>query len=415
MNDLISTLISCKKSSHSLRISSLTSRQNILRTMTTLLDQKRAQLLLENAKDISAATDITPALKDRLLLDDTRIDGIIEGLNSLLALPDTLGTRRPFAEPASGIQVYKQRIPLGVILMIYEARPNVAVDAAALALLTGNAILLRGGKEATYSNRFIGQLWHAALQKNNVNESSVCILTDTGREAMQALLQRDDLIDLVIPRGGEGLIRFVAEHSRIPVIRHYKGVCHLYIDKDADLDMATQLLIDGKCSRPGVCNALETLILHRDIVTSFKVKLEAIANEHEVQLYADENGSRFLANAIVIDEEGYNTEHLSKKLSVKIVDDLASAIAHIANHGSQHTEVICTQNSDTAERFLNAVDASAVMVNASSRFNDGGQLGLGAEIGIATTKLHAYGPMGLESLTAEKYVVLGQGQVRHRR
>lgn len=414
MNEFTHSLQACKASAELLRTTPAAKRDQALQAMATILDQQRVKLLAANAEDMRAARALSSAMQDRLLLNDARIDSMIKGLHEIMALPDPIAGRRPFSQPPSGIQVYKQRIPLGVILMIYEARPNVAVDAAALTLKAGNAVLLRGGKEATHSNRAIHQLWQQALASAEIASEAITILTDTGREQMRELLQQEAYIDLVIPRGGQGLIEFVAEHSRIPVIRHYKGVCHLYVDASANLDMAEQLLIDGKCSRPGVCNALETLLLHADVVEAFLPRLQYVADHHSLTLFAEENTAARIANAIAIDEAGYDIEYLDKKLSVRIVKDIQQAITHIARHGSQHTEVICTENTEAAEHFLRAVDASAVMVNASSRFNDGGELGLGAEIGIATTKLHAYGPMGLESLTTEKFVVLGQGEIRHR-
>ena len=413
MNDVERSLTECKASAEFLRTTSLAQRNRTLQAMAETLDQQRPVLLAANAKDMQVAKELSSAMQDRLLLNDARIDSMIKGLREIIELPDPIASRRPFSQPPSGIQVYKQRIPLGVILMIYEARPNVAVDAAALTLKAGNAVLLRGGKEANHSNRAIHELWQQALNVAEIPGAAISILTDTGHEQMRELLQQEAFIDRVIPRGGQGLIEFVAEHSRIPVIRHYKGVCHLYVDAQADLAMAEQLLIDGKCSRPGVCNALETLLLHADIAEAFIPRLQRIAEHQSLQLFAETYTAKKLAKASVIDEQGYDIEYLDKKLSVKIVNSIQEALAHIARHGSQHTEVICTDNPESAEHFLRAVDASAVMVNASSRFNDGGELGLGAEIGIATTKLHAYGPMGLESLTAEKFVVLGRGEVRH--
>lgn len=413
MSDISNSLQHTKSSAALLRRTSEAERNALLQHMATLLAAHKEALLAANGKDMNAAAELNAAIRDRLLLNDARVAAMIKGLNDVVALPDPLPQRRAFSSPPSGIQVYKQRIPLGVILMIYEARPNVAVDAAALAIKSGNAILLRGGKEAAHSNRFIGQLWQQALADVGLPVDAIHVLTDTGRDEMRELLQQDHFIDLVIPRGGEGLIRFVAEHSRIPVIRHYKGVCHLYVDTQADLAMAERLLIDGKVSRPGVCNALETVLIHADRAAEFLPKLQELAENNELALFAERATADKLPGCTPIADEGYDVEYLDKKLSVKLVSNVQDAIAHIARHGSQHTEVICTENQETAELFLRAVDASAVMVNASSRFNDGGELGLGAEIGIATTKLHAYGPMGLESLTTEKFVVMGHGEVRH--
>ena len=311
--------------------------------------------------------------------------------------------------------IERQRIPLGLVAMIYEARPNVTAEAAALCLKAGNAVLLRGGSEAAASNAAIAACLHAALRDAGLPEAAVSLVGDTAREHVLELLQLSDLIDLAIPRGGESLIRFVAEHARVPVIKHYKGVCHLYVDRAADIDTAIGLLIDGKASRPGVCNALETLLVHRDIAADFLPRALAELRARGVEVRGDEATRAFDGGVAAASEDDYAAEFLDLVIAVRVVDSLDEAVAHVRRHGSDHTEVIATQDAMAADAFVRAIRSSAVMVNASSRFNDGGQLGLGAEIGISTTRLHAYGPMGVESLTIERFVVRGEGQLRHPR
>jgi len=296
--------------------------------------------------------------------------------------------------------------------MIYEARPNVTAEAAALCLKAGNGVILRGGSEAIHSNTAIAQALAGALKANGVPPAAVTVLTDLRREAMLELLQLHELIDLAIPRGGEGLIRFVAEHARVPVIKHYKGVCHLFVDASADAAKALDLLVDGKCSRPSACNSLETLLVHRDIAAAFLPRAAQALAERGVQLRADERAQPLLPGSTAASEDDYAAEFLDLILAVRVVDDLDAAIAHIRTYTSDHTEVIVTEDVASAERFVSALRSAVVMVNASSRFSDGGQLGLGSEIGISTTRLHAYGPMGLEALTVERFVVRGEGQVR---
>jgi glutamate-5-semialdehyde dehydrogenase len=297
--------------------------------------------------------------------------------------------------------------------MIYEARPNVTADAAALCLKAGNAVILRGGSEALHSNTAIAAALHVALQKHGIPAAAVTLVEDLRRETMVELLQLADIIDLAIPRGGEGLIRFVTEHARVPVIKHYKGVCHLYVDKAADLTLALDLLIDGKTSRPGVCNALETLLVHRDVAADFLPKAAAALRQRGVELRGDERSRELVSDMAAASEDDYAAEFLDLILAIRVVDSADDAIAHIRRYGSDHTEVIATADQATAEAFVHALRSAVVMVNASSRFSDGGELGLGSEIGISTTRLHAYGPMGAESLTIERFVVRGDGQVRH--
>jgi len=401
----------------SLRIARLDgdARRRLVERMADTLSQRRGEVLAANAEDMDRARSegVGDALLDRLKLDDARIDAMTRGLREVAAQPDPLGqvTRREVR--ADGVVIERQRIALGLIAMIYEARPNVTADAAALCLKAGNAVLLRGGSEARASNAAIAACLHAALREEGLPEAAVSQVADPAREHVLELLQLSDLIDLAIPRGGESLIRFVAEHARVPVIKHYKGVCHLYVDRAADIDKALDLLIDGKASRPGVCNALETLLVHRAIASRFLPDAMARLTARGVEVRGCERTLAIVPQAKRAGEADYAAEYLDLVIAVRVVDDLDEALAHIGRFASDHTEVIATEDAAAAEAFVRSTRSSAVMVNASSRFNDGGQLGLGAEIGISTTRLHAYGPMGAESLTIERFVVRGEGQVRH--
>ena len=390
-------------------------RRRLIEGMAAQLDAQSAQVLAANAEDLARGREagLSPAMLDRLRLDPARLAAIADALREVAAQPDPLGQVTRSEERPNGLLIQRQRVPLGLIAMIYEARPNVTADAAALCLKAGNAVLLRGGSEARDSNRAIAACLHAALREQGLPEAAATLIEDTAREHVLELLQLSDLIDLAIPRGGEGLIRFVAEHARVPVIKHYKGVCHLYVDRAADPERALALLIDGKTSRPGVCNALETLLVHAQIAPDFLPGALAALAARGVEVRGCDRTRAYSDAVAPVAEADYDAEYLDLILSVRVVDDLDAALAHIARHGSDHTEVIATEDTAAAEAFVRRTRSSAVMVNASSRFNDGGQLGLGAEIGISTTRLHAYGPMGVESLTIERYVVRGAGQVRH--
>ena len=390
-------------------------RQRLIEGMAEQLDREQDTILAANAEDLSRGREagLGAAMLDRLMLDPPRLKGIADALRDVAAQADPLGqvTRREVRP--NGVVVERQRVPLGLIAMIYEARPNVTADAAALCIKAGNAVLLRGGSEARSSNAAIAACLHVALRAEGLPEAAVSLVADPAREHVLELLQLSDLIDLAIPRGGEGLIRFVAEHARVPVIKHYKGVCHLYVDRAADVDKALDLLLDGKASRPGVCNALETLLVHRDIAAAFVPRaLQALASRG-VAVRGCERTQAWGEGVQPASEADYAAEFLDLVIAVRVVDRMEDALAHIARYGSDHTEVIATEDPQAAEAFVRGTRSSAVMVNASSRFNDGGQLGLGAEIGISTTRLHAYGPMGVESLTIERFVVRGEGQVRH--
>lgn len=390
-------------------------RRTLIEAMADALLVGQAAILAANAQDIAAATrsGASKATLDRLALDPQRVRGMADALREVAAQSDPLGAVTRSEQRPNGLVVERQRIPLGLVAMIYEARPNVTAEAAALCLKAGNAVLLRGGSEAAASNAAIAGCLHAALREVGLPEAAVSLVADTAREHVLELLQLSDLIDLAIPRGGQSLIRFVAEHARVPVIKHYKGVCHLYVDRAADIDKALGLLVDGKTSRPGVCNALETMLVHRDIAPAFLPRALAVLRRHGVEVRCDDATRNFDPGLVVATEDDYEAEFLDLVLAARVVDGLSAALAHIARFGSDHTEVIVTEDASAAEAFVRGTRSSAVMVNASSRFNDGGQLGLGAEIGISTTRLHAYGPMGVEALTIERFVVRGDGQARH--
>ncbi|MBT2142995.1 MULTISPECIES: glutamate-5-semialdehyde dehydrogenase [unclassified Rhodanobacter] len=415
MSTIREQALACRDAAQAVAALGSEAKRALLRDMATALEAQSAAVLAANAEDMrqAAAKGVQGAMLDRLRLDEARVAGIAGALREVAELPDPVGVTTRRETRPNGLSVERVRIPLGVVAMIYEARPNVTADASALCLMAGNAVILRGGSEAIHSNLAIAAALHAALRAHGVPEAAVTVLQDLSREAMVELLQLSDLVDLAIPRGGEGLIRFVAEHARVPVIKHYKGVCHLYVDRAADLDLALNLLLDGKTSRPGVCNALETLLVHRDVAAAFLSRAVAALRERGVELRGDERSRALVPDMHTATEDDYAAEFLDLILAVRVVDDFDAAIAHIRRYGSDHTEVIATADQAAAQRFVQAIRSAVVMVNASSRFSDGGELGLGAEIGISTTRLHAYGPMGAEALTVERFVVRGEGQVRH--
>ena len=407
--------LACREATLAVAGLSTPQKRALLAAMAAQLEAQAGLILAANARDMEAAAarGISGALLDRLRLDPVRLSGIAEAVRYVATLDDPVGQVTREQTRPNGIHVRRVRVPLGVIAMIYEARPNVTADAAALCLYAGNGVILRGGSEAIHSNTAIADALHTALAEAGLPAAALTLVTELSRETMVSLLQLTDIVDLAIPRGGEGLIRFVAEHARVPVIKHYKGVCHLYVDSRADLDLALDLLIDGKTSRPGVCNALETLLVHRAVASEFLPRAAAAMRERGVELRGDATTREHIADAGPVTDADYDAEFLDLILAVRVVDDLEQAIAHIRRFGSDHTEVIASKDAANAKRFVAALRSAVVMVNASSRFSDGGELGLGAEIGISTTRLHAYGPMGAESLTIERFVVEGEGQVRH--
>ncbi|MDN5924837.1 MAG: glutamate-5-semialdehyde dehydrogenase [Xanthomonadales bacterium] len=393
-----------------------TQRKNaLLQSMADALDADADAVLAANVEDMVAAKakGISVAMLDRLQLDATRLAALAHAVREVAALPDPVGQVTRSETSAKGFDIDRVRVPLGVIAMIYEARPNVTADAAALCLKAGNTVILRGGSEAVRSNRAIAACLRAALVAADLPADAIVLLDDLSRDAMIELLQLSDIVDLAIPRGGEGLIRFVTEHARVPVIKHYKGVCHLYVDASADLDLALNLLIDGKTSRTGVCNALETLLISSDIAAKFLPRAVVALAERGVVMLGDKCARSLCPSLGAASDDDYAAEFLDLKIAIRVVADVDAAIEHIRRFGSDHTEVIATQDDAAAKRFVRGLRSAVIMVNVSSRFSDGGELGLGSEIGISTTRLHAYGPMGAEALTIERFVIRGSGQVRH--
>jgi glutamate-5-semialdehyde dehydrogenase len=378
------------------------------------LRSRSAEIFRANELDLAAArsSGMAEAMVDRLRFDQKALESTAKGVEYVMTLPDPVGSQSSLERLPSGILAGRQRVPLGVIAIIYESRPNVTIDAASLTLKSGNAALLRGGKEAAHTNRALGEVIGSALEASGLPRDAVVIVPPGDRDGVRELVSLNGLVDLAIPRGGEGLIRFVVEHARVPVVQHYKGVCHLFLDAGADVEMAKRLAVNGKVQRPGVCNALECLLVDASDAERLLPPVAKALLAEGVELRADPRAQRLVPDAKAATDEDWGAEYLAKILAVRVVDGLEGALDHVARYGSNHTDAICTENYSHAQRWLREVDASCVLVNASTRFNDGGQLGLGAEIGISTTKMHAYGPMGLESLTAEKWVVVGDGQVR---
>lgn len=389
-------------------------KNQLLAEIASQLIAQQGPILEANQKDVALAksSGLDSAMVDRLVLDEGRIQKIADAVLEIMGQEDPVGGISQIQQRPSGIQVGKMRIPLGVIAMIYESRPNVTIDAAALCLKAGNAVILRGGKEALHSNLALADCIKVALDKFGLNEAIVTVVPDTDRAVMNELMTLSDDIDLIIPRGGEGLIRFVSQNSQIPVIQHFKGVCHLYVDEFADLNKALSLLENGKTQRTSVCNSLETLLVNKEIANQFLPMAAEMMAKHGVKIHACENSINSFNGAVLATEEDWDAEYLAMEIAVRVVDDFDAAIEHIESYSSGHTEVIVTQDYTRANEFIRVIDSAVVMANASSRFSDGGELGLGAEIGISTTKLHAYGPMGAESLTTEKFVVFGEGNIR---
>ena len=400
-------------SSHVARLSTGL-KDEALVEMANRLEKNQAWLIAENQKDLSSAEKegLSRPMIDRLRLTSAVIQGMAEGLRQVASLPDPVGeVVRTWTRP-NGLKVAKKRIPLGVIGIIYESRPNVTSDAAGLCLKSGNSVILRGGSEAFHSNQAIGQLLRQVLINLKMPEDAIQILPFRERDAIQEMLKLEDQIDLIIPRGGEELIRFVTDHSKIPVLKHYKGVCHIFIDESADPEMATRICVNAKVQKPAVCNAVETLLVHETVARSLLPKMAEALQKEGVELRGCPKTCGILPGIREAKEDDWSREYLDLILSVKVVGGIEEAMRHIVAYGSSHTEAILTSNSENAERFLREVNSSCVLVNASTRFNDGFELGLGAEIGISTTKLHAFGPMGLEELTTTKFIVRGAGQIR---
>ena len=404
----------------SLKIATLETaiKDTALKRLAELLSKHKDKILEANTKDLSEgeANGLSQALIDRLRFTPERIEAMAEGVRQVISLPDPVGETIEESIRPNGLRLVKRRVPIGVIGIIYESRPNVTVDCAVLCLKSGNACILRGGKEAFHSNTVLASIIQEALSESGIPGEAVQLIPTTNREALNVLLTLDDLVHCIIPRGGEGLIRFVAENSRIPVIKHYKGICNLYVDKDADLDLAETIVENAKCQRPGVCNAAENLFIHKDVAPSFLPKVARLLTSQGVALRLDEKAAAHVKDLDIpystATEEDFHEEFLDLILSVKEVDDLESAIDAVNTYGSGHSDAIITANATNAETFLSAVDTSTAYWNASTRFTDGFEFGLGAEIGISTDRLHARGPMGLRELCTYKFIVYGDGQIK---
>ena len=406
--------VDARQASFAMARLSSAAKNELLLNMAMALINNSHHLVEENARDLAAgeAKGLSVAMLDRLMLDEARIKAMADGLREVAALPDPVGEVTRMWKRPNELTVGKMRIPLGVIGIIYESRPNVTADAAALCLKAGNAVVLRGGSEAIYSNMAIARILQDEMAKAGIPAAALSVIPFVEREGVTEMLKQEEFIDVIIPRGGESLIRFVVEHSKIPVIKHYKGVCHVFVDASADFDMAERIIVNGKTQRPGVCNALETILIHKDIAETFIPRISETLTALKVEMRGDDCFRQFAPGATPATEEDWYAEYLDLILAARVVDDMDEAIAHINKYGSLHTEAIITSNYGNSQRFLREVNSSVVLVNASTRFSDGNQLGLGAEIGISTTKLHSFGPMGLEDLTTTKFIVYGEGQVR---
>lgn len=415
MEDIRQTARAAREASRTLAASSGAERTASLHAIAKGLRENAASIIKANALDLDAGREkgLDDAFIDRLMLNEDRIEDMARAVEEIAAQNDPIGTVESEIVRPNGIRVARERIPLGVIAVIYEARPNVTSDAAALALRSGNAIILKGGSDASNSNRAVGDVVSSAIADSGLPAASVTVLTTKDRSEINELLKLDDFIDVVIPRGGEGLIRFVAENSRIPVIKHYKGVCHIYIDQDADLEMARAIMINTKTQRPSVCNTAETMVIHEKVAEKYLPAILKDLQDRKVTIHGCERTQKIGGPSIVAaTEEDWEAEYLSLDLAVRVVDDMDQAIEHIQRYSSSHTEAIISDNIRATQEFRKRVQSSGVMINASTRFADGAELGLGAEIGISTSRLHAYGPMGVEGLTTLRFVVTGTGQTR---
>jgi glutamate-5-semialdehyde dehydrogenase len=403
-----------RKASRLMAIAGTDTKNAALEQMAHNLTNSKKILMAENEKDLKAAEkdSLSSAMIDRLRLTDSRIEDMAKGIREVINLGDPVGEVMEEIVRPNGLQIQKIRVPIGVIIIIYESRPNVTADAASLCLKTGNATILRGGKEALHSNIAIYRQIYSALEKVGLDKNAIQVIETPDREAVGYLLKADEYVDLVIPRGGEGLIRNVVENSTIPVIKHYKGVCHVYVDEFADLNMARGVCLNAKLQRPGTCNAMETMLVHDKISGTFLPDIFKGMSEAGVELRGCEKSRKILPEMKQATEEDWSTEYLEKILSVKIVSSVDDAIRHISVYGSSHSDAIITEDKSNAKKFTDEVDSAAVYVNASTRFTDGFEFGMGAEIGISTDKLHARGPMGLKELTSYKYIIHGTGQIR---
>ena len=403
-----------KEASRELRKVSRARKDEALQLMAGKLMEREKAIRQENEKDLASAKEqgLSSAMLDRLTLDAKTLQSMAEALGEVAALPDPVGEVTGMWKRPNGLLVGRVRIPLGVIGFIYESRPNVTVDAASLCLKAGNAVILKGGSEAIQSNLILGKILREALEETGLPPAAIQVIPTTERDATRILLQQEEDVDVIIPRGGEGLIRFVTDHSRIPVLRHYKGVCHVYVDEFADPGMAAEICFNAKVQRPGVCNAMETMLVHEGVADAFLPALLKRFRDAGVEIRGCPRTLALMPEATPAKPSDWPAEFLDLILAVKVVHGLDEALDHIEKYGSNHTEAIVTNHYDRAQRFLEEVNSSVVLVNASTRFNDGNQLGLGAEIGVNTSKLHAFGPMGLAELTTQKFIVYGNGQIR---
>lgn len=403
-----------RTASHSIARCPSAKKNDALLTLADIIEESASEIQAENKKDLGRAGEmgLSDAMIDRLLITDSTLDSMAEGLRHIVRLADPVGAMSNTWLRPNGLQVAQMRIPLGVIGIIYESRPNVTIDAAGLCLKAGNAVILRGGSEAFHSNQALAAIIGRALRETDLPPDIVQVVPMRDRSAVKVLLKQEEHIDLIIPRGGEGLIRFVVSNSSIPVLKHYKGVCHVYVDQGADLKMAEEICFNAKVQRPGVCNAMETLLVHRSVADEFLPAMKERFSEAGVEIRGCPDTCRIMTDAHEAVADDWPAEYLDLILAIKVVENMDQAIEHIAMYSSNHTEAIVTSDYERARRFVRDVDSSVVLVNASTRFNDGGQLGLGAEIGISTSKLHAFGPMGVEELTTKKFVVFGEGQIR---
>ena len=406
--------IAAKIASRKMAGCSSVKKNEVLLKIADKIEKESSYIKEENKKDLAFAREkkLSGAMIERLTINDSTIKSMADGLKEVARLNDPVGSLNRTLQRPNGLNVSKMRIPLGVIGIIYESRPNVTIDAAGLCLKAGNAVILRGGSEALNSNKALAALISRALDETGLPKEAVQIVPVRDRAAVNFLLSQEEFIDLIIPRGGEGLIRFVVENSRIPVLKHYKGVCHVYVDEGADLKMAEGICFNAKVQRPGVCNSMETMLVHKSVAQGFLPGMAKLFLKAGVEIRGCPETCRILPEAGKAVEQDWPAEYLDLVIAVKIVEDMDEAVLHISKYSSSHTEAVITSNYNRARRFVREVDSSVVLVNASTRFNDGSQLGLGAEIGISTSKLHAFGPMGVDELTTTKFVVYGNGQIR---
>ena len=415
MTDIKTLGQTAKASTHQLSLLSTKEKNQILNQMAEALEANTQKIIAENQKDLVKADDygIKETMKDRLRLDEARIQEMANGIRQVATLPDPIGNVDKMWQNVDELMIGAKRVPLGVVGMIYESRPNVTTDAASLCFKTGNAVILRGGKEAFYSNQLLVAIMQAVLAQNDIHPGAIQFVDDISREVVQEMMRLNDYLDVLIPRGGAGLIQNVKNHATVPVIETGTGNNHVYIDKDANLEMAVKITMNAKTQRPSVCNAIETLLVHKDVASEVLPMLEKELLAKNVEIRADQKALAYLTQASEATQADWETEFLDYILAIKVVDSLEEAISHINKYNTKHSEAIVTENYSAAQKFLNEVDAAAVYVNASTRFTDGFVFGFGAEIGISTQKLHARGPMGLDALTSIKYIIYGQGQVRN--